>query len=209
MGTTGLALHSVGSFVFASGEREEPLMPIPEMQHARVLVAEHLETLFRVAYRLTHDRHDAQDLVQDTCVTAAENMSTLAAMDTSIHWLLRVMHNRFLDGARRRKRSPFATAGHEYQPLRIASEAPGPEELLHQADGERALQRAFMRLDDTQRTLLSLRAEGYDLGEIETITGLAREVLRARLYSARRVLAQYLDETSDAAPSAGRVESGT
>jgi DNA-directed RNA polymerase specialized sigma24 family protein len=66
-----------------------------------------------------------------------------------------------------------------------------------------------MRLDHMQRTLLSLRAEGYGLTEIETITGLAREVLRARLYRARRALAQHLEQPEDATPSEGRVESGT
>jgi RNA polymerase sigma-70 factor (ECF subfamily) len=184
-------------------------MPTPDMQRSRALVAEHLDKLFRVAYRLTHNKPDAQDLVQDTCVAAAENMGLLAAMDTPLHWLLRVMHNRFLDGARRRLRSPFAAPGRTDHALRAVSDAPGPEELLQQADSEGALQRAFLQLDDMQRTLLSLRAEGYGLTEIESITGLPREVLRARLHRARRALAQYLDETSDAAPSVGRVESGT
>jgi RNA polymerase sigma-70 factor, ECF subfamily len=183
-------------------------MPTPDMQRSRALVAEHLDTLFRVAYRLTHNIPDAQDLVQDACVAAAENMSRLAAMDTTLHWLLRVMHNRFLDGARRRKRAPFAAPGRPQQAAQVASEAPGPEQLMQQADDERALQRAFMRLDDMQRTLLSLRAEGYDLTEIESITGLAKEVLRARLYRARRALAQYLDEPNAAVSPAGRMESG-
>ncbi len=184
-------------------------MPTQEMQRARELVSEHLDTLFRVAYRLTHNKPDAQDLVQDTCVAAAESMSTLAAMDTPLHWLLRVMQNRFLDGARRRQRSPFTNPGRSQPALRMASEDPGPEELLQQADGEVALQRAFLRLDDMQRTLLSLRAEGYNLTEIETITGLAKEVLRARLHRARRALALYLDEHSEAPPRTGCVESGT
>ena len=46
-------------------------MATPELQRSRALVAEHLDTLFRVAYRLTHNKPDAQDLVQDTCVAAA------------------------------------------------------------------------------------------------------------------------------------------
>lgn len=183
-------------------------MPRPELQRSRALVAEHLDTLYRVAWRLTHNKHDAQDLVQDTCVAAAENISRLGAMDTSLHWLLRVMYNRFLDGARRRRRSPFAPPGQDQRAQRVASDAPGPEQLQQQADGERALQRAFMRLDDMQRTLLSLRAEGYELAEIEAITGLRNEVLRARLYRARRALAHYLDESNDVGPLAGRVGSG-
>jgi RNA polymerase sigma-70 factor (ECF subfamily) len=183
-------------------------MPNPELQRSRALVAEHLDTLFRVAYRLTRDVPDAQDLVQDTCVAASENIDRLSAMDTSLHWLLRVMHNRFLDTARRHQRSPFATSAHNKQAQRLVSEAPRPDELLEQADSEGALHRAFMRLDDMQRTLLSLRAEGYDLTEIQAITGLAKKVLRARLYRARRALAEYL-EPDNAAANVGRMESGT
>jgi DNA-directed RNA polymerase specialized sigma24 family protein len=58
-----------------------------------------------------------------------------------------------------------------------------------------------------QRTLLSLRAEGYDLTEIEAITGISREVLRARLHRARRSLAQRITEQMRTAPQAVRAGS--
>ena len=45
-----------------------------------------------------------------------------------------------------------------------------------------------------QRTLLVLRLEGYDLGEIESITGIHRAVLGARLHRARNSLARYLEQ---------------
>ena len=89
------------------------------------------------------------------------------------------------------------------------SDAPGPEELLQQADGEQALERAFLQLDPAQRTLLVLRAEGHDLAAIEAITGIGREVLRARLHRARRSLAQRLNEQKGAADSAIRAGSRT
>jgi DNA-directed RNA polymerase specialized sigma24 family protein len=49
--------------------------------------------------------------------------------------------------------------------------------------------------------LLTLRAEGHGLGEIEAITGISREVLRARLHRARRSLAQRLSESDAAQPA--------
>jgi RNA polymerase sigma-70 factor, ECF subfamily len=166
------------------------------------LVAPHLATLFRVAWRLTRNTPDAQDLVQDACVTACEHPADIAAATQPLHWLLRVLQNRFIDGARRRKRSPLVAMDGTSGVVRMASAEPNPEELLQQADGERELQRAFLRLDQIQRTLLTLRAEGYDLAEIEHITGIGREVLRARLHRARRSLAAYLNEHADAAVAA-------
>src|SRR3954469_18249022 len=71
------------------------------------LVAPHLATLFRVAYRLVRNTADAQDLVQDTCMAACEHRADIGAADHSVRWLLRVLQNCFIDGARRRRRSPL------------------------------------------------------------------------------------------------------
>jgi RNA polymerase sigma-70 factor (ECF subfamily) len=161
------------------------------------LVAPHLATLFRVAYRLVRNTADAQDLVQDTCIAACENPGDITATAHPVRWLLRVLHNCFIDGARRRKRSPLVPI-EEVESLALPSDAPTPEEVLQQAEGEQALERAFLQLEPMQRTLLVLRAEGHDLGEIEAITGIGREVLRARLHRARRSLAQKLDEQNGA-----------
>jgi RNA polymerase sigma-70 factor (ECF subfamily) len=163
------------------------------------LVAPHLPILYRVAYRLVRNPADAQDLVQDTCVAACENPADITAADHPVRWLLRVLHNCFIDGARRHGRAPFVALEEVGGSLGLLSDAPGPEELLQQADGEQALERAFLQLDAMQRTLLVLRAEGHDLGEIEAITGIGREVLRARLHRARRSLAQRLNEQTGVA----------
>lgn len=168
------------------------------------LVAPHMATLFRVAWRLTRNTPDAQDLVQDACITACEHPADLASAVQPLHWLLRVLQNRFIDGARRRKRSPLVAMDGTSGVLQLPSSDPNPEELLQQADGERELQRAFLRLDQVQRSLLTLRAEGYDLAEIESITGIRAEVLRARLHRARRSLAARLHEQVDAEAPAAR-----
>jgi RNA polymerase sigma-70 factor (ECF subfamily) len=156
-------------------------------------VVPHLPVLFRVAYRLVRNTADAQDLVQDTCIAACENPAHVDAAQHPLRWLLRVLHNRFIDGARRRRRTPVLALAEVGGVTHIASSEPDPEASLAQDQGEHALHQAFLQLDPTQRTLLSLRAEGHDLAEIEAITGIGREVLRARLHRARRSLAQHLN----------------
>lgn len=177
-------------------------MPDPRTSRFDRLVIPHLEVLFRVAYRLARNTPDARDLVQDTCVAACEHPVDLDAAEHPRRWLLRVLHNRFIDNARRRKLEAVVTA-EEADLNRTAKQASDPEELLQQADGERALEHAFLQLDEVQRTLLALRTEGYDLAEIEQITGINREVLRARLHRARRSLARHLNGQSG--PKAGCV----
>jgi len=159
-----------------------------------VFVAPHLEALFRVAWRLLRNTPDAQDLVQDTCVTACSRLTEVAAANSPRSWLLCVLHNRFIDGQRRRRRSPVVGADESEEVMAFASDGIAPEELLQQSQDEQLLEQAFLQLADTQRTLLSLRAEGYELPEIEAITGIDRKVLSARLNRARVTLAQRLME---------------
>jgi RNA polymerase sigma factor (sigma-70 family) len=157
-------------------------------------VTPHLEALFRVAYRLLRNTSDAQDLVQDTCLSACGRLQEVAATDSPRKWLLTVLHNRFIDGQRRRGRSPIVPAEEIDELDEIPSEDFDPEELAQQFQDECALEQAFLKLSDIQRTLLSLRAEGYELPEIEAITGIDRKVLSARLNRARVFLAQRLME---------------
>jgi RNA polymerase sigma-70 factor (ECF subfamily) len=158
------------------------------------LVTPHLTVLYRVAYRLFRNVPDAHDLVQDTCIAACEHLADLRLADRPERWLLRVLHNRFINIATRRRRAPFVRFEDAPAVVQFPSGDPGPEEQLQQDDAARALEHAFLQLDDMQRTLLSLRAEGYGLTEIETITGVGREVLRARLHRARRSLARHLGQ---------------
>src|SRR5690242_17373189 len=103
------------------------------------LVAPHLAVLFRVAYRLVRNTADAQDLVQDICIAACENPADLDAAQHPVRWLLRVLHNRFIDGARRRKRAPLVAIEDVCGAARIVSSEPDPEVLLVQDESERAL----------------------------------------------------------------------
>src|SRR5262245_38886703 len=169
-------------------------MPESRTDRFDTLVAPHMDMLLRVAHRLARNPHDAQDLVQDTCVAACEHPAEMEAATHPKRWLLRVLHNRFIDVVRRHRRNPLVALEEAPSALNLASDQPGPEALQEQADDERAFVHAFLQLDPVQRTVLTLRAEGHDLAEIEAITGIGREVLRGRLHRARRSLARYLTE---------------
>jgi RNA polymerase sigma-70 factor (ECF subfamily) len=184
-------------------------MPDSTTDRFDTLVAPHLRMLLRVAYRLVRNTSDAQDLVQDTCIAACENPAGIGATEHPVRWLLSVLNRRFVDRTRRQKRASFVGLEEADAATQLVCEQPGPEELLSRSDAERALIQAYLKLEDAQRTLLVLRAEGYDLTEIELITGLPKEVLRARLHRARRSLARHMDEQTGATPAALRTGSKT
>lgn len=171
------------------------------VQRFKALIEPHLDGLFRAAYRLARNRPDAEDLVQEACVRAFDHISELRESEPVKGWLLRVLHNSFIDGTRRAKRSPVATRADGGDPNTSVCPLPNPEELACATQREELLQRAWLRLERGHRALLALRAEGYSLDEISKVTGLALDALNARLYRARQSFARHLKEeqTSPAA----------
>jgi RNA polymerase sigma-70 factor (ECF subfamily) len=160
------------------------------------LLRRHVDALYRAGYRLAGNRPDAEDLVQEVCVRAFESCAELARVDRPLAWLLKVQYRVFLDGARRRRRSPL-------EPMRddvslLATDEPGPDALAESALAEPRFERAWNALEKQQRALLALQAEGYTLAEIREITDLSSDVLKARLYRARVRLGRLLGERANA-----------
>jgi RNA polymerase sigma-70 factor (ECF subfamily) len=169
--------------------RQTNVMQEPGQRQLVALVAPHLETLYRMAYRLVRNAADAQDLVQDTCIAACNNLASLAAADSPLSWLLRVQQNRFIDGHRRRGRSPIVSTEESPEVAEVASDLPEPAQIVELFQDMQLLEQAFLLLVPMDRLLLSLRAEEYDLAAIEAITGISRSVLSVRLHRARLRLA--------------------
>jgi RNA polymerase sigma factor (sigma-70 family) len=162
-------------------------------QEFEALVAPHFEALYEAAYRLTRRAHDAEDLVQEVCLRAYLKLDDIKTLEYVRGWLLRVQYRLFVDGDRRRRRSPFTgDSGTGEAEANWVSDAPGPEALTEASLVRRRLEAAWRRLSAEQRALLGLHAAGYDLSELERITGKGRNAISARLHRARRRLAKLL-----------------
>ena len=174
-------------------------MPNPDARRFAILIEPHFDALFRAAYRLARNRADAEDLVQETCVRAYERIAEPRDPQLVKPWLLRVMHNLFIDGVRRARIASLASSGDDEAAASSAAQQ-SPEESLDIAEREERLHRAWLKLDRNHRALLALQAEGYSVPEISEITGVDVEALNARLYRARRNLARHLAAEHETAP---------
>jgi RNA polymerase sigma factor (sigma-70 family) len=172
-----------------------------QAEHAEFarLIAPHLDALFRAAYRLTGNRADAEDLVQDVCVRAYANLRSLEELERPKSWLMKIQYRLFLDGARRRSRSPLRATADDLDATCASTDA-GPEEIAEGSLAERRILDAWSRLDKEQRALLALHVEGYTLAELRSITDLSTDVLKARLYRARVRLSKLLATERAPAP---------
>ena len=172
--------------------------PTPEQRFA-ALVTPHFDALYRIALRLTRQRPDAEDLVQDVCVRAFGRLAELEHAAEPRAWLVQVQYRLFVDGARRRKRAPFAPLPDD-DSFDQESGAPSPEQTTDAELEHVRLAACWKRLDADQRALLALHAEGYTLAELESACGLSKNALSARLHRARARLAKLMRREIERCP---------
>jgi RNA polymerase sigma-70 factor (ECF subfamily) len=75
------------------------------------LARDHLEMLYRYAYRLTHSSADAEDLVHETFVVAAEKIDQVRSRESARAWLIQILRSRL--SRHRRRQLPRSSVGVE------------------------------------------------------------------------------------------------
>ena len=166
------------------------------------IVEPHFAALYRAALRLTRQRQDAEDLLQEVCVRALANVDELKNAQSPLAWLLRAEYHLFVDLARRRGRSPFVTAVDAAALAdTTASTAAGPDRIVDAELGHERIAAVWPRLDADQRALLALHAEGYGLDELAPMLGIAKNAVSARLHRARQRLANLLGAQAGGQPA--------
>ena len=93
------------------------------------VVEQHSARVYRLAYRLTGNVHDAEDLTQDVFVRVFRSLHTYQP-GTFEGWLHRITTNVFLDKMRRKQRIRFDALPDDAAG-RLASGEKGPEQLYH------------------------------------------------------------------------------
>jgi RNA polymerase sigma-70 factor (ECF subfamily) len=160
------------------------------------LLSPHLDRLYRLAWRLTGSKSNAEDLFQELLFKAFLKRDTLADVEDPASWLCRVMYNLSIDEHRRFKRQRLMTV--EEGRLDGDGMAQFASDLDPEADQQRLdaivqLDRALDMLSDEHRlTVLLHDTEGYKLEEIQEITGVPVGTVKSRLHRARARLKEIL-----------------
>src|SRR5947208_9807993 len=94
------------------------------------VVREHADRVYRLAYRLSGNRADAEDLTQETFVRVFRSLAQYSP-GTFEGWLHRITTNLFLDMVRRRQRIRFDALPEDADD-RLAGTDPGPEQTYHE-----------------------------------------------------------------------------
>lgn len=160
------------------------------------LIKPHLDRLYRLSYRLTESKHEADDLFQDVLIKVFPRLDDLIDIDKPGPWLCRIMYNHFIDNRRRFARQRLVTVGEDQLPGQSVETLPGDLDPVRDAerlDNIMRLDRALASLSDEHRLVVLLHdSEGLKLSEIQEITGTPVGTIKSRLHRARSRLRELL-----------------
>jgi RNA polymerase sigma factor (sigma-70 family) len=164
------------------------------------VVEQHSDRVFRLAYRLTGNRPDAEDLTQEVFVRVFRSLDTYTP-GTFEGWLHRITTNLFLDGARRKQRIRFDPLSDE-RAARLTSPAPAPELAVADQTFDDDIETALATLPpDFRAAVVLCDVEGLSYEEIAEIMGAKLGTVRSRIHRGRSMLRKALAHRE---PAAGR-----
>jgi RNA polymerase sigma-70 factor (ECF subfamily) len=147
--------------------------------------------VYRLAYRLTGNAHDAEDLTQDVFVRVFRSLSSYTP-GTFEGWLHRITTNLFLDSMRRRARIRFESFADD-APERLAGREPTPAQAYDDTHWDSDVQRALDSLAPEFRAAVVLcDIEGLSYEEIADVLGIKLGTVRSRIHRGRAHLREAL-----------------
>lgn len=151
------------------------------------VVREHSGRVYRLAYRLTGNVHDAEDLTQEVFVRVFRSLSSYTP-GTFEGWLHRITTNLFLDQVRRKKRIRFdaiADDAHE----RMPGDEPDPSRAYEDTHLDDDVQAALDALSPEFRAAVVLcDIEGLSYEEVAATLGIKLGTVRSRIHRGRSSL---------------------
>ncbi len=147
-------------------------------------LGDHVDRLFRAAWALTGDRHEAEDLVQDTYAKVLARSRFVRGDD--LGYLLRALENQHRSRFRRRRRRPAEV------PLRpaVRDHAPGP-------DAHYEVTELFATIaglpEDFRAAVVAVDVAGLSYAEAAAALDVKEATLTTRLHRARKRVAEILD----------------
>lgn len=158
------------------------LVPEEKQRFERLLSVEAYNAAWRYASWLSANREDAEDLLQDSLISAVKNIHALRDEGRFRSWLLSIIRRRFID---RRRRNAV-----RLQPITELPELASPEPSI-ELNGPIA--ECLTQLPHAQQEILNLfYVDGLDLKDTGAVIGIPAKAVRQRLFRARIALRKKL-----------------
>ncbi|MGH8822887.1 MAG: RNA polymerase sigma factor SigE [Jiangellaceae bacterium] len=156
------------------------------------VVREHSGRVYRLAYRLTGNSHDAEDLTQDVFVRVFRSLSSYTP-GTFEGWLHRITTNLFLDGVRRKQRIRFDALPDDAAD-RLSGREPPPDRVFDDRMLDADIQAALDALaPDFRAAVVLCDIEGLSYEEIAATLDIKLGTVRSRIHRGRAQLRAALE----------------
>jgi RNA polymerase sigma-70 factor (ECF subfamily) len=165
-----------------SGSFEELAMPL-------------FERLYNFAHWLTQDRHEAEDLVQETYVKALKGFSSFQPGTNFRAWIYKILRNTFLTSRTGLQSTATVPLEPENDEELLPASTETPETILLQRSDQQLVQQALTRLPVPYREVLLLcEFEEMSYQEISATLAIPMGTVMSRLSRARRALRATVQE---------------
>lgn len=183
-----------GIFVYHNNESDETLIQAVKEGDPEAfgpLIERHKIAIYRLVYRMVHNRDDAEDLVQEIFIKAYKGIKSFKPGYKFLPWLSRIAVNHTLNFIKKEKKV-------EVQPLEwVANYNDGknnPAEIVKQKILKEKVLAAMEQLPNEYRIVLLLRVEeGLSYEEIGQALNIPRGTVMSRLARARQRLKELLE----------------
>lgn len=164
------------------------------------LVRKYEGPIYTLARRIVRDRHDAEEVVQETFLSAIEHLKGFREEAKFHTWLVRIATNHALRVLRRRRSRPAVSldAGPDDEgplphPEFIAEWRDDPQRIIRQRETRRLLDEALEQVDEKYRLVFLLRdVEGLSTEQAARALGISVANAKVRLMRARLMLRELL-----------------
>ena len=165
------------------------------------LVRRYQTRIYSLAYNMTGNKEDAEDMVQDVFVKAFSSLKSFRGTSSFYTWIYRIAINRTINFLKRRKKKQAVSLndvdeGVERDPAYVelsARESPVRDASISEL--QEKLNKALLTLSEKHRTVVVLHdIQGLPHDEIARMTGCSEGTVRSRLFYARQQLQGELAE---------------
>ncbi len=155
----------------------------------RVIVERHSRIVFRLAYRMTNNEHDAEEVVQESFLRAYKNIDDFESRSNFGTWLYRIATNCCLDllGKRKGQQSHMPLLDDEGEEIPLPTPQPGPERMLLSAEMKAKLAEAMKSLTPQEHVAFVMRHfEGSSIDEISKTLSIRNTSAKNTVFRAVR-----------------------
>ena len=200
MATKSDSLMNVGNAAIARSRQpgEEQLVAAAKGgEHAAFgeLYARHSQQIFRATLRITRNREDAEDALQDCFLSALIHLNSFDGRSSFSTWLTRIAINSALMKLRKIRACPEtsmdgpADAGNDSAPYEAADPYPNPEQQFLQSQRQEIVAGALCSLHPALRQVIEIRRlQQSSIKETARTLRLSIPAVKSRIYRAKAAL---------------------